>query len=142
MAIRHANARWEGSLQEGNGRTSGQSGAFDVPFSFKTRFGEEPGTNPEELIGAAHAGCYSMALSADLGRAGFTPDYVNTTAKVHFGRVDEKPTIYKIELVVEASVPGIEEGQFQEIAAGTKNNCPVSRALGAVSEITVDATLV
>lgn len=142
MAIRHANARWEGSLQEGNGRTTGQSGAFDVPFSFKTRFGDEPGTNPEELIGAAHAGCYSMALSGGLGRAGFTPDYVNTTANVHFGPVDGKPTIYKIELVVEASVPGIDDAQFQEIALATKDGCPISRALGAVSEIVVNATLV
>lgn len=142
MAIRHANARWEGSLQEGNGRTTGQSGAFDVPFSFKTRFGDEPGTNPEELIGAAHAGCYSMALSGGLGRAGFNPDYVNTTANVHFGPVDGKPTIYKIELVVEASVPGIDDAQFQEIALATKDGCPISRALGAVSEIVVNATLV
>ncbi len=142
MAVRSAEARWEGTLKEGNGRTKGQSGAFDVPFSFRTRFEEEPGTNPEELIGAAHAGCYSMALSADLGRAGFTPDYINTTANVHFGPVDGKPTVSKIALVVEASVPGISEEQFQEIAAGTKNNCPISRALAAVSEITVDAKLV
>jgi osmotically inducible protein OsmC len=141
MAIRQAEARWDGTLQEGTGRTTGQSGAFDVPFSFKTRFGDEPGTNPEELIGAAHAGCYSMALSGGLGRAGFTPDYVNTTAKVHFGPVDGKPTIYKIELVVTASVPGIEDAQFQEIAADTKDGCPISRALGAVSEIVVTATL-
>ena len=102
MSVRTAEARWEGTLREGKGRTKGQSGAFDVPLSFRTRFEEEPGTNPEELIGAAHAGCYSMALSADLGRAGFTPDYINTTASVHFGPLDGKPTVSKIALDVEA----------------------------------------
>jgi osmotically inducible protein OsmC len=142
MAIRKATARWEGSLQEGNGRTQGSSGAFDVPFSFKTRFGDEPGTNPEELLGAAHAGCYSMALSAGLGNAGFTPTYVSTVANVTFGPIDGRPTVSKIELVVEASVPGIDEAKFQEIAAATKEGCPISRALAAISDITVNATLV
>ncbi len=142
MAIRQANAQWNGTVQEGNGKLKVASGVLDVPFSFKTRFGDEPGTNPEELIGAAHAGCYSMALSGGLGRAGFTPDSIRTTAKVHFGPVDGKPTIYKIELMVEASVPGIEDAQFQQIAADTKEGCVISRALAAVEDITVSAKLV
>lgn len=142
MAIRKATARWDGTLREGTGRTQGESGAFDVPFSFKTRFGDEPGTNPEELLGAAHAGCYSMALSGGLGNAGFTANYINTVAHVTIGPVDGRPTVSKIELVVEASVPDIEDAQFQEIAAATKEGCPISRALGAISDISVKATLV
>lgn len=132
MAVRTANAVWEGSLQEGRGTTKGGSGAFDVAFSFGTRFEENPGTNPEELIGAAHAGCFSMALSAGLGRAGFTPTRIATTAKVHLTKGDAGFSISKIELHTEAQVPGIGEAQFMEIAEATKTGCPVSRALASV----------
>src|SRR5687768_15343895 len=98
MAIRTADATWEGELQGGKGRMKVGSGAFEVPFSFTTRFAEEPGTNPEELIGAAHAGCFSMALSGALTRAGTPPTKIETTARVHLEKVDEKMTITRIEL--------------------------------------------
>ena len=142
MPVRKAEATWNGSLREGSGSMKGSSGAFQAAFSVGTRFEETPGTNPEELIGAAHAGCFSMAFSGDLGRAGFTPEYVRTTANVHIDRLDTGWTITKIELNMEAKVPGIDNAQFQEIAAGTKTGCPVSRALAAIPEIALKATLV
>jgi osmotically inducible protein OsmC len=139
MAVRKANAVWSGSLREGNG--SMRFGSFEGPFSFVSRFEEGPGTNPEELIGAAHAGCYSMALSGGLGNAGFTPSRVATTATVHLGRVDGKTRITLIELDCEAEVPGVSAEQFAEIAEATKTGCPVSAALAAV-EIHLNARLV
>jgi osmotically inducible protein OsmC len=142
MPVRKASAEWTGNLREGKGSMKVASGAVEGPFSFGTRFEEVPGTNPEELIGAAHAGCFSMALSGDLGRAGFTPDFVRTTATVHIDRGESGFSITKIELNTEAKVPGLNAARFQEIAAGTKNNCPVSKALAAVSEITLNAKLV
>jgi osmotically inducible protein OsmC len=142
MPVRKAEATWNGSLREGSGSMKGSSGAFQTTFSAGTRFEETPGTNPEELIGAAHAGCFSMAFSGDLGRAGFTPEYVRTTANVHIDRLDTGWTITKIELNMEAKVPGIDNAKFQEIAAGTKTGCPVSRALAAIPEIALKATLV
>src|SRR5512146_1968458 len=108
------------------------SGAFEGNYSFSSRFEEGTGTNPEELIGAAEAGCYSMALSADLERAGFPPDRVQTQAEVTFEQVNEKPTISRIHLITEARVPGIDEKKFQEIAEGAREGCPVSRAITAV----------
>jgi osmotically inducible protein OsmC len=117
------------------------SGAFEGAFSFATRFEEEPGTNPEELIGAAHAGCFSMALSGDLGKAGFTPESITTSARVHLGKVDGKSRITLIELDCQARVPGIEAAQFAQIAEGTKTGCPISAALAAV-EIQLNARLV
>jgi osmotically inducible protein OsmC len=140
MPTRRANATWEGDLKSGKGTMALGSGAYEGPFSFATRFEEEPGTNPEELIGAAHAGCFSMAFSADLGRAGFTPEHVATSAKVHLGIVDGAAAITHIELTMEAKVPGIDEAKFQEIANGTKTGCPVSKALAAV-DISLNATL-
>jgi osmotically inducible protein OsmC len=142
MPVRKASAEWTGNLREGKGSMKVASGAFEGPYSFGTRFEEVPGTNPEELIGAAHAGCFSMAFSGDLGRAGFTPDFVRTTATVHIDRGESGFSITKIELNMEAKVPGIDAAKFQEIAAGAKKNCPVSRALAAVSEITLNAKLV
>jgi osmotically inducible protein OsmC len=119
------------------------SGAYEGQYSANSRFEEGVGTNPEELIAAAHAGCFSMAFSAGLGRAGFTPDSINTTAKVHITKKPEGGWIIsKIELETEASVPGIEDAQFQEIAESSKKGCPVSVALGAVETITVNAKLV
>jgi osmotically inducible protein OsmC len=117
------------------------SGAFEGPYNFRSRFEDGPGTNPEELLGAAHAGCFSMAFSNMLVQAGHVPTSVRTTARVHIGPVDGKPTISLIELVCEADVPGIDEAIFQRIAGEAKAGCPVSRALAAV-EISLDATLV
>lgn len=119
------------------------SGAYEGQYSFSSRFEEGTGTNPEELIAAAHAGCYSMALSGGLGRAGFPPNSVKTTAKVHISKKPEGGFIInKIELTTEAEVPDIEDAKFQEIAQATKSGCPVSVALGNVEHITVTATLV
>lgn len=143
MPVRSADAQWNGTLQDGSGTMKMASGAYEGQYSANSRFQEGVGTNPEELIAAAHAGCFSMAFSADLGRAGFTPTSINTTAKVHINRKPEGGWIINlIELITEASVPGIDDAQFQEIAEKAKQNCPVSTALAAVESITVDAKLV
>jgi osmotically inducible protein OsmC len=117
------------------------SGAFQGAYSFRSRMEDGPGTNPEELIGAAHAGCFSMALSAGLSAAGHTPTRVHTTAAVHFDRVEGGFRITKIELRTEAQVPGIDRAAFLEQAETAKKNCPVSKALTG-TEITLDARLV
>lgn len=140
MAIRKAEAVWRGSLREGSGSLKLGSGAFESPYSFASRFEDGAGTNPEELLGAAHAACYSMALSSALGRAGFTPSSIHTNASVHLGKVDEKNRITLIELETEAVVPGINPEKFQEIAEATKSGCPISVALASV-EIRLKATL-
>lgn len=142
MSIRTAEAVWEGSLKEGKGVMRLGSGAFEGNYSHSSRFDEAPGTNPEELIGAAHAGCYSMAFSGDLDKAGFTPTRVHTTAKVTFERVDGKATITRIHLDTQAEVPGIDEQTFQEVAEGARTGCPVSRSLAGGPEITLTARLV
>lgn len=141
MPVRSAEAVWEGDLQSGTGRMSFGSGAFEGQYSFTSRFEEGTGTNPEELIGAAHAGCFSMALSGALGRAGHEPTRVQTTARIHLEKSDAGFTIARSELSCEAEVPGIDQAQFQEIAEGAKAGCPVSRALAGV-EISLDAKLV
>lgn len=140
MAVRTADAVWNGSLKEGNGTMKFGSGAFEGAYSFASRFADGIGTNPEELIGAAHAGCYSMALSGGLNGAGFTPEHIATNARVSVVPVDGGFTITTIELAVRARVPGISDEAFQEIALATKNTCPVSRALAGV-EIVLNATL-
>ena len=140
MAVRRASAAWNGGLRDGNGKMRLGSGAFEGPFSFKTRFEEEPGTNPEELIGAAHAGCFSMAFAATLGKNGFAPERVATDARVHLTKGETGFSISKIELHTEATVPGIDEAKFQELATAAKNSCPVSRALAAL-EIELHAKL-
>lgn len=140
MAVRSASAQWTGSLKDGKGTMRLSSGAYEGPYSFASRFEDGTGTNPEELIGAAHAGCFSMALSGALGRAGHEVGSISTTAKVHLEKVDEAQTITRIELITEAVVPGIEPAEFQEIAEGAKRNCPVSRLLAA-AEISLQATL-
>lgn len=142
MAIRLADATWNGTLREGNGVMRLGSGAFEGAYSFGTRFEETPGTNPEELVGAAHAGCYSMFLSALLTNGGFPPTQIHTNVKVHLGRDEIGPAITKIELFTEGVVPGIDESAFQEFASKAKQNCPVSKALAAVSEVVLDARLV
>ncbi|MFN4070724.1 MAG: OsmC family protein [Thermus caldifontis] len=142
MPVRRASAVWEGGLRNGQGLMKLQSQAFEGPYSFPSRFEEGPGTNPEELIAAAHAGCFSMALAASLEREGFTPKRVSTEARVHLEMVEGKATINRINLVTEAEVPGIAPEKFLEIAQAAKEGCPVSRALGAVGEITLEARLV
>jgi lipoyl-dependent peroxiredoxin len=141
MAVRDASAEWTGSLKEGTGKMRLGSGAFEGPFSFVSRFETGPGTNPEELIGAAHAGCFSMALAAALGRAGHTPKSIKTTAKVHLGTSDAGPTITRIDLDVVGEVPGIDATTFQQQAEGAKEGCVVSRALAGAPTITLNATL-
>ncbi|HEY1358322.1 MAG TPA: OsmC family protein [Thermoleophilaceae bacterium] len=141
MPKRRANARWEGSLTEGNGTMRMATGSYEGPYSFQSRFEEGDGTNPEELIAAAHAGCFSMALSGELGRAGHEPESVETTATVHIEKSDPGFKITKIELETEARVPGIDEDEFQQAAQGAKEGCPVSQALAAVDEITLSARL-
>ena len=141
MPVRRAEAVWTGTLKDGTGTMKTGSGAFEGPYSFGTRFEETPGTNPEELIGAAHAGCFSMALSSSLEKAGFRAERIHTQAQVHLGKVDGKSRITLIELVCEAVVPGISAQQFAELADTTKSGCPVSAALAA-TPIELKATLV
>ncbi len=140
-----ANARWEGTLKEGNGKMRLPSGTYEGPFSFATRFekgvSRDTGTNPEELIAAAHAGCFAMALSGQLASAGFTPDYIDAEAEVTMETGSSGANITKSHLVVRASVPGIDDAAFQEHAENAKSGCPVSKALSGL-EISVDATLV
>jgi lipoyl-dependent peroxiredoxin len=140
MAVRKSSAVWEGSLKDGKGKMRIGSGVFEGNYSFLSRFEDGSGTNPEELIGAAHAGCFSMALSADLGKAGFSPKIIQTTANVYLEKIDDKQTISRIHLDIEAEIPEIGEVQFQELAKGAKSGCPVSRALAGV-EITLNAIL-
>jgi lipoyl-dependent peroxiredoxin len=141
MATRTATATWDGNLQEGSGTMGLGSGAFKGPFSFKSRFEDGTGTNPEELIGAALAGCYSMQLSATLSEAGATPQSVRTEASVHLRQQDGMPTITRIELTTIASVSGVDDAAFQDTAKAAKEACLVSRALAGVGEITLEATL-
>lgn len=140
MPARTASARWEGGLQQGKGSLRLGSGAFEGQYSFSSRFEEGTGTNPEELIGAAHAGCFSMALSAGLERAGHPATSVDTTARVHLERTDSGFSISRIELDCTAQVPGIDEAGFQEQATQAKLNCPVSKALTG-TDIQLDARL-
>jgi lipoyl-dependent peroxiredoxin len=142
MPVRTADAEWTGTLQEGSGRMRFGGGAFEGQYSFGSRFEEGEGTNPEELIAAAHAGCYSMALSGDLTKAGFPPEHISTAAVVHLEKGESGFSIVRIELTTEARVDGIDEARFQEIAEQTKDGCPVSRALAAVKDIAVTAKLV
>jgi osmotically inducible protein OsmC len=141
MSVANADAVWEGGLKDGKGTMKLGSGAFNGAYSFRTRFEGAPGTNPEELIGAAHAGCFSMALSAGLGKSGFTPTRIHTTAQVHLEKVGEGFKITRIQLKTEAQIPGIDEKTFKEHAEGAKKGCPVSQAL-AGTQIELEARLV
>ena len=140
MTTRKANAVWKGGLEDGTGTVALGSGAFEGNYSFKSRFEDGSGTNPEELIGAAHAGCYSMALSVALEQAGYAPEQVSTEAHVHLVKEGEGFSINKIDLVTEAKIPGISEEDFQTQAKTAKENCPVSKALAGV-DISLDAKL-
>jgi osmotically inducible protein OsmC len=136
-----ASAIWQGTLKEGTGTMSTGSGALvSKPYSFKTRFEGEQGTNPEELIGAAHAGCFSMAFSMILGMAGFTPEKIETTATITLEQKDGGFAITASHLDLTASIPGIDEATFQDLAGKAKAGCPVSKVLNAT--ITMDAKLV
>jgi osmotically inducible protein OsmC len=139
MPKRKAQARWEGSLQGGSGTMRMASGAYEGPYSFQSRFEEADGTNPEELIGAAHAGCFSMFLSGELGRAGHEPEAIETEATVHLDKQDEGFAITRIELRTRGRVPGIDGGEFERHAQTAKENCPVSQALAV--DMSVEASL-
>jgi len=139
MAVSKASAKWTGTLKEGNGSMKGASGHFDAPFTFVSRFeGAATGTNPEELIGAAQAGCFSMFLAAQLTNAGHPPTSIETSATVHLGA---GPTVTKIELETVAVVPGVSAELFNEKVDFAKKNCPISKALASVPEFTLTATL-
>src|SRR5205814_234435 len=137
MAVRKSEAIWTGDLKSGKGEVHLGSGAYKGAYSFQSRFEDGAGTNPEELIAAAHAGCFSMALSAALGKAGHNPVSVKTSADVHLEKVGEGFGISRIQLTTEASVPGLDDAEFQKIAKAAKEGCPVSKALAA-TEITLD----
>ena len=138
--IRTAQAHWTGSGRDGEGRLTAPSGVLrDTPYSFHTRFEDQPGTNPEELIAAAHAGCFNMALAFQLAGAGLTPEALDTTARVTLEKQNGDFGITRVHLELRARVPGAGEAQFQALASTAKANCPVSRVLNA--EITLDARL-
>jgi osmotically inducible protein OsmC len=140
MPTRTSSAQWQGTLKEGAGTMALGSGAYEGPYSFKSRFEDGAGTNPEELIAAAHAGCFSMAFSNALSQAGHVPTSVKTKAHVQFGKTDEGFGITRIDLVTNGDVPGIDDSEFQKLAEQAKASCPVSKALAAV-DITLAATL-
>lgn len=137
---RQATAEWKGDLKGGTGHVKLGSGAYEGDYSFTTRFEDKPGANPEELLGAAHAGCFSMALANSLATAGFNPTSVHTTADVHLGKDDKGFLITKIDLTVKATVPGLDDKTFQEHAEKTKTGCIISRSLAA-TPMTLKATL-
>jgi osmotically inducible protein OsmC len=140
---RKATAQWQGGLKDGKGKISTDSGVLkDAQYSFGTRFEEGIGTNPEELIAAAHAGCFTMALSSELNKAGLQPESLQTSAIVTFGKKDDKPTITRIQLRTEAKVPGAQQPAFDKAAQDAKNGCPISRLFQGNTEITLDAKLV
>jgi len=141
MPGRTSQAVWKGDLQGGSGTVKLGSGAYSGAYSYKSRFEEGTGTNPEELLGAAHAGCFSMALAAGLSRQGFKVNSIDTTATVHLEKGDAGFAISSIDLVTKGSVEGIDEAKFKEVAAATKDGCIVSKALSAVP-MTIDASLV
>jgi osmotically inducible protein OsmC len=141
MPTNLATAHWEGNLTEGKGTISGRTRAFDLPYSLKSRIENTAATNPEELIGAAHAGCYTMMLTSLLTQAGTPPQSIKSTAKVTQEMIDGAPTITKIELETEATVPGIDAAAFEVAAKNAKENCPVSRALKAVDVQLLSAKL-
>jgi osmotically inducible protein OsmC len=141
MATRNGSAQWNGSLNEGSGKLTVGDDVWTGDYSFASRFEDGEGTNPEELLAAAHAGCFSMALSLALGDAGHPPDSINTTAKVQLRNVEGLPTIDKIDLETEVSVAGVDDAQFQELAEAAKAGCVVSRALAGVDVIGLTAKL-
>ena len=140
MPTRSSSAQWSGNLARGGGTMSLGSGAFEGPYSFASRFESGDGTNPEELIAAAHAGCFSMALANVLSQAGHEPDSVQTTAEIHLDKDDGGFSITRSDLTTAVKVEGLEDAEFQQHADEAKRTCPVSRALGAI-EVSLDAKL-
>ena len=141
MPTRRADAHWEGSIRDGGGTVRLGSGAFEGQYSFTSRFENGTGTNPEELLGASHAGCFTMALSLALSQEGHPPDSIDTQASVRLDRDGEGFSITRIDLVTRARVPGIEQEAFDQAAKAAKAGCPLSKALASVPEINLDATL-
>ncbi len=141
MPTRTATAEWKGEIRGGSGSMKMASGAYEGPYSFESRFKEGTGTNPEELIGAAHAGCYSMALSGELGGRGIKPESITTEAKVDVEKAPGGFAITKIDLITRVVAPGADEAMFQEAANAAKEGCPVSKALAGVGTINLDASL-
>jgi osmotically inducible protein OsmC len=141
MATRNGSARWNGDLATGSGRVTVGEQAWTSNYSYASRFEDGAGTNPEELIAAAHAGCFSMALCSTLSGSGHTPRSIETMARVHLRLVDGMPTIQQIDLETKGDVPDLDAAGFRELAARAKAACAVSRALGGVEQISVSATL-
>lgn len=141
MTVNTASAEWQGALQDGKGEVALGNGAFKGQYSFKSRFENGDGTNPEELIAAAHAACFSMAFSNELAKAGHPPKSVKTEARATLGKTDGGFEITQIELLVDADVPGIAESKFQELGEAAKKGCPISKALAGVKTITLNAAL-
>lgn len=141
MATRSATAQWQGNLEQGSGKMALGTGAFEGPYTFESRFEEGTGTNPEELIAAAHAGCFSMALSLALSEAGTPPESIDTEAELQLRRGDAGPYIAGIRLTTRGRVPGIDAAAFEQAAESAKEGCIVSKALAGVDDITLDAAL-
>lgn len=141
MTQRNGSAEWRGDVQNGSGTLTVGPGVFEGAYSFASRFGEGTGTNPEQLIAAGHAACFSMALSNILSQAGHVPDSVRTSARIDLRNIDGAPTLAAVHLTTEGVVPGIDQDQFAAFAEQAKANCPVSRALAGIPEITLEAKL-
>jgi osmotically inducible protein OsmC len=142
VTARNGSAEWHGSVESGSGTVTVGDGVFEGAYSFESRFAEGEGTNPEQLIAAAHAACFTMALSSVLGAAGHSPESLRTNARVQLRNIDGAPTLARIDLDTEGRVPGVDEQQFQRHAEQAKANCPVSRALAGIPEIVLSAKLV
>lgn len=142
MAFRSADATWQGTFKEGTGSFKGASGAFEGAFTAKTRFEDAAGTNPEELLAASHAGCFSMAFNVGLERAGFPANHVHTTATLKIEKLEAGFRVTEMRLVCDASVPNIDDAKFQELATAAKNGCPISNALSKDINIILEAKLV
>jgi osmotically inducible protein OsmC len=142
MAVRYADAEWKGNLQSGKGNIRLGTGGFEGGYTYKSRFEEGPGTNPEELIAGADGACFTMAFASGLTKAGFAPALLKTHAEVIMEKVDNRDTITRIQLTTEGQVPGIDDKQFQEIGEGAKKNCPIARALNPSIQVTLNAKLV
>ncbi len=142
MPVRHAEATWQGNLRDGKGTMRFGEGLFEGPYSFPSRFEEGTGTNPEELLGAAHAGCFSMALSSHLTKAGHPPEEIRTRASVSIEKMEGDWTVTRVHLDTEANVPGIAEARFLEATEHAKESCPISRALSGGPEVTLKARLI
>jgi osmotically inducible protein OsmC len=141
MTARNGSAEWHGDVQSGSGKVAVGDGVFEGAYSYQSRFEEGDGTNPEQLIAAAHAACFTMALSNILSGAGHPPESVRTNARVQLRNIDGAPTLTRIDLETDGNVRGVDEQEFQRYAEGAKENCPVSRALAGIPEIVLSARL-